>query len=133
MPDLALLRASWRRGCVDEGTPSILDGKAATGPLLCLGEFERAVARVVAVRGLSPVAIAAAEDEGSFPVSSSLFILDLRSSNSDQTVEGAAVETVDSVATWSASRNLSAYRISDTILLLPDRVDGRSGSPLAVE
>ena len=54
---------------------------------------------VVAVAGRSPVAaeIAASDDAGIFPVSSSLLILDLRSSNSSQTVDGAFVDTVDIV------------------------------------
>ena len=105
----------------------------ASGTLLFLGEIERVVAAVVAVRGLSLVVIAAAEDGGSLPVSSSLLILDLRSSSSDHTVEGAVVEIVDSVATWSAPRDRSTYRLSETILLLPDRVGGRGVFSFALE
>jgi hypothetical protein len=61
----------------------------------------------VAVRGLSwaLLYIAAAEDGGSFPVSSSFLIRSLRSSSSSQTVEGAAVDKVDSVP---SARDLSA-------------------------
>lgn len=56
------------------------------------------VAAVVAVLGLSADDMAAADEGGNLPVNSSLRIRDLRSSNSSQTVEGAAVEAVDSVA-----------------------------------
>ncbi len=65
----------------------------------CFGEDDIVVTVVVAVRGRSRVALdtAAADELGSCPVSSSLRILDLRSSNSSQTVEGAVVESVDSV------------------------------------
>jgi hypothetical protein len=62
---------------------------------------------VVAVGGLSFEAreIAAPEVAGSFPVSSSRCIRDLRSSNSSQTVDGAVVDTVDSVP--STARGVS--------------------------
>jgi len=68
--------------------------------LACFGDVDMVVAFVVAVRGLSPVAedIAAAEEEGNFPVSSSFLIRDFRSSSSSQTVDGAVVDIVDSVA-----------------------------------
>ena len=56
------------------------------------------VAAVVAVRGLSVAGdIAAPEDGGIRPVSSSLRILDFKSSSSSQTVEGAVVDMDDSV------------------------------------
>lgn len=80
-----------------EGMPSIADWSWVTAGL-CFGEDDIVVAAVVAVFGLSDVVIAAAEDGGSLPVSSSFRILDLRSSSSSQTVEGAVVEMVDSVA-----------------------------------
>jgi hypothetical protein len=62
---------------------------------------------VVAVGGLSADAldIAAPDVGGSFPVNSSLCILDFNSSSSSQTVEGAVVDTVDSVP--SAARGVS--------------------------
>jgi hypothetical protein len=87
---------------------------------LCLGEDDKVVACVVAVRGLSfePV-IAAADEGGSFPVSSSFLILDFRSSNSSQTVEGAVVEIVDSVFVCSCILNRSAKWFSEPSL---DRV-----------
>jgi hypothetical protein len=54
---------------------------------------------VAAVRGLSTETLdmAAADDAGNFPVNSSFLILDLRSSSSSQTVEGAVVDRLDSV------------------------------------
>jgi hypothetical protein len=68
--------------------------------LACFGDTDIVVAFVVAVLGLSPVAedIAAAEEEGNFPVSSSFLIRDFRSSSSSQTVDGAVVDIVESVA-----------------------------------
>ena len=85
---------------------------------LCCGDPDIVVAAVVAVRGLSAELIAAADDEGSLPVSSSLRILDFRSSNSSQTVEGAVVEIVDSVATCSSVLDLIMCAGSDTSLVL---------------
>ena len=83
------------------GTPSIADSVGEIPVLVSLGDADIVVALVVAVRGLSPVAvaedIAAAEDEGNFPVNSSFFIRDFKSSSSSQTVEGAVVDMVDSV------------------------------------
>jgi hypothetical protein len=64
-----------------------------------LGEEETVVTVVVAVRGRSADTeeMASWEDGGSFPVSSNFRIRDLRSSSSSQTVEGAVVDSVDSV------------------------------------
>lgn len=68
-------------------------------PRPCFGDEDIVVTVVVAVRGRSPEAdeIAAPDDCGNLPVNSSLRILDFRSSSSSQTVDGAVVETVDSV------------------------------------
>lgn len=65
----------------------------------CLGEEESVVTVVVAVGGRSVIAlvIAAPDDVGILAVSSSFRSLDLRSSNSSKMVDGAVVETVDSV------------------------------------
>ena len=52
---------------------------------------------VVAVLGRSVVDMAAAEEEGNLPVSSSFLIRDFSSSSSSQTVDGAAVDSVESV------------------------------------
>lgn len=97
--------------------------------LVCLGEADMVVAAVVAVLGLSADDIAAAEDCGSFPVSSSLRILDFKSSNSSQTVEGAAVETDDSVVFLSPYFGRSTYPESEKILVFLrfvfDRCTGR--------
>lgn len=84
---------------------------------------------VVAVRGLSPetLDIAAADEGGNFPVSSNFRILDFKSSNSSQTVDGAVVDKVDSVpsnldfsasnldcsATASAAEEFRVLRIVD--------------------
>lgn len=64
-----------------------------------LGEEESVVTVVVAVGGRSVIAlvIAAPDDVGILAVSSSFRSLDLRSSNSSKMVDGAVVETVDSV------------------------------------
>ena len=75
----------------------------STGDILfarpLFGEDDIVVTVVVAVGGRSWEAreIAAPDVGGSLPVNSSLFIRDLRSSNSSQTVEGAVVDTLDSV------------------------------------
>jgi hypothetical protein len=63
-----------------------------------LGDVDIVVAVVVAVGGLSPVAreTAAPDVAGGLPVNSSFRILDLRSSNSSQTVDGAVVDVVPS-------------------------------------
>jgi len=63
------------------------------------GDDEIVVMVVVAVGGRSfrTFHIAAFEDFGRIPVSSSLRNRDFRSSSSSQTVDGAVVETVDSV------------------------------------
>jgi len=68
-------------------------------PRPCFGDEDIVVTVVVAVRGRSPEAdeIAAPDDGGNFPVNSSLRIRDFMSSSSSQTVDGAVVETVDSV------------------------------------
>ena len=65
------------------------------------------VAVVVAVGGLSLEArdMAAPDVAGNFPVNSNLCILDLSSSNSSHKVDGAVVDTVDSVP--SAARGVS--------------------------
>ena len=64
-----------------------------------LGDEEAVVMAVLAVGGRSPTApeIAAPEDAGILPVSSSLRIRLLRSSSSSHTVDGAVVDTVLSV------------------------------------
>lgn len=63
------------------------------------GEADMVVAFVFAVGGRSSEArdMAAPEVGGSLPVSSKRWIRDLRSSNSSQTVEGAAVDVVELV------------------------------------
>jgi hypothetical protein len=64
-----------------------------------LGDEDMVVAVVVAVGGRSSdnLDTAAPEVDGSLPVSSSRCILDLRSSSSSHTVEGAVFDKVDSV------------------------------------
>lgn len=81
-------------------------------PRPLFGDVDIVVTVVVAVRGRSFDAreIAAPEVAGSFPVSSSRCIRDLRSSNSSQTVEGAVVDTVDSVP--STARGVSGVCVS---------------------
>ena len=96
-----LAKAECRSGCtLSTPRPLTVD---ASGELVlsrrCFGDDDTVVTVVVAVGGLSPKApaIAAPEDWGSLPVSSSLRILDFMSSSSSHTVEGAVVDTVDSV------------------------------------
>ena len=80
-----------------------------------LGDEDIVVTVVVAVGGRSFDAreIAAPDVGGNFPVNSSLCILDLRSSNSSQTVDGAVVDTVDSVP--SAARGVSGVSCISTV------------------
>lgn len=86
---------------------------------------------VVAVRGLSVdmCDMAAAEDVGSFPVSSSFRILDLRSSSSSHTVEGAVVDKVDSVPSTRdfsvscAARSAASENDCFRLLRLAERFD----------
>jgi hypothetical protein len=80
-----------------------------------LGDDDMVVTVVVAVGGLSFEArdIAAPDVAGSFPVNSSLCIRDLRSSNSSQTVDGAVVDTVDSVP--SAARGGSGVSCTSAV------------------
>ena len=75
----------------------------ASGEILFMwrrfGDRELVVIVVVAVGGRSRTVldIAAFDEAGNIPVISSLRILDFMSSSSSQTVEGAVVDTVDSV------------------------------------
>ena len=64
-----------------------------------LGDTDMLVIVVVAVAGRSreTVDIAAFDVDGKFPVSSILRMRDFNSSSSSQTVDGAVVDTVDSV------------------------------------
>lgn len=89
---------------------------------------------VVAVRGLSPeiLDIAAADEGGSFPVSSNLRILDFKSSNSSQTVDGAVVDKVDSVpsnldfSVSSLDRSAAASAVKEFwVVRIVDRFDCR--------
>lgn len=78
----------------------------------CCGDDDNVVTVVVAVRGRSPDALdmAAADEAGSFPVSSSFRIRDLRSSSSSQTLDGAVVDNVDSVPSCLALSDSSRER-----------------------
>lgn len=71
---------------------------------LCFGDEDIVVMVVDAVGGRSPktLDIAAPDVDGNLPVSSSFFILCLRSSTSSQIVDGAVVDIVDSVSSaWT--------------------------------
>jgi hypothetical protein len=94
------------------------EGRLLLSPFdLCFGDVDIVVAWVVAVRGLSvEPAMAAADEGGSLPVSSSFLILDLRSSSSSHTVDGAVVEMVDSVLVCSCIRKRSANKFSEASL-----------------
>lgn len=99
----------------------------------CLGELDNAVTVVAAVRGLSWAApeMAAWEEGGSFPVSSSLRIRDFKSSSSSQTVEGAVVDSVDSVPSARAlsvsprARSVTSEVDGWRLLRMVDRADWR--------
>ena len=96
----------------------------------CFGDDDKVVTVVVAVRGRSADAfdIAAADEEGNFPVSSSLRIRDLRSSSSSHTVDGAVVDKVDSVPS-NRARSPSSLELSvasgGAFVRLAERLDGR--------
>jgi hypothetical protein len=116
-----LPRAERSRGCVSRGNAGMLGTSAGAEPVPepRLGEADTVVALVVAVRGRSSDDrdIPPADVDGSFPVRSRRWILDFRSSNSSQTVDGAAVEDEDSVPStaWLASEawETSAWTLAD--------------------
>ena len=90
---LALDSAELRSGWGVPSSNSFAVGETPFMPLV-LGDEDIVVADVAAVRGLSILPLL---DGGIFPVPSSFRILNLRSSSSSHTVDGAVVETVDSV------------------------------------
>jgi hypothetical protein len=104
-----LLSAERSNGCASLGIKGLMLTSACAGPVpeLRLGEADTVVALVVAVLGRSSedLDIPPPGVDGCFPVRSRRWILDFRSSNSSQTVEGAAVEEEDSVPStaWFAS------------------------------
>ena len=91
---LALDSAELRSGWGVPSSKSFVVGESLVTPLI-FGEEDIVVADVAAVRGLSILPLL---DGGIFPVPSSFRILSLRSSSSSQTVDGAVVETADSVS-----------------------------------
>lgn len=109
-------KADRRRGWFS-GDSGIL---ASIGDILLprprFGEDDIVVTVVVAVGGLSLEArdMAAPDEVGNFPVNSNLCILDLSSSNSSHRVEGAVVDTVDSVpaVAWGIVSMLSWICVS---------------------
>lgn len=98
---LDLANAECRSGCSSAVSGPLtvvaLGERSSTRP--CLGDEDMVVMVVVAVGGLSPntLDMAASDETGNLPVSSSFRIRCLRSSTSSQIVDGAVVETVDSV------------------------------------
>lgn len=96
-----LVSAERSRGCVSRLNDALLPASACAAPVPepRFGDADMVVAFVVAVGGRSSdvLDVVAPEVGGILPVSSSLWIRDFRSSNSSQTVEGAAVELEDSV------------------------------------
>lgn len=133
----AFASAEWSKGCTWLGALAASVSSAGTLALRpCFGDDDNVVTVVVAVRGLSPepLDMAVCEDGGSLPVSSSFLMRDFKSSSSSQTVEGAAVERVDSVpssrARSKSGRGRSPTSEEETCLLLPrivDRVEFRYG------
>ncbi len=106
---LVFANAALRRGCASAGGGSV-ETRSSCDILLprpLLGEEDKVVTVVVAVGGRSFEArdMAAPAVGGILPVNSSLCILDFKSSNSSHTVDGAVVETDDSVP--SAARGVS--------------------------
>ena len=96
----ALEKAVCSRGCNSDKSDVFPGCTLRTAGCLwcCVGEVDILVIVVDAVTGRSATELdmAALEDGGNFPVSSSFRILDRISSISSQTVDGAVVETVDS-------------------------------------
>lgn len=93
-----LLSAECKSGCVVADEGDSFECSEASFCSLCRGEDEIVVTVVVPVRGLSPEEPEKPDipfDGGNFPVNSSRFILDFKSSNSSQTVDAADVETTD--------------------------------------
>ena len=94
---LVLISAEFRTGCGDWSLNDWFVGEVFC-PKVRFGDEDIVVTVVVAVRGRSmAVETAAFEEAGILPVSSSLRILDFKSSSSSQTVDGAVVDTDDSV------------------------------------
>lgn len=89
-------------GSVSTGIGGATGGELELAFCLCFGDEDTVVTVVVAVRGRSPAIedMAAADEEGSFPVNSSFRIRDFRSSSSSQMVDGAVVDMVDSVPSF---------------------------------
>lgn len=104
---LALANADCRIGCTGLCSVSAIEALVLRR---CFGEEDKVVMAVFAVRGLSLVGvyIAAEDDGGSFPVSSSFLMRSFRSSSSSQTVDGAVVDSVDSVPSAPRDRSVSA-------------------------
>ena len=102
----ALANADCRIGCAGFCSISAAEMLALRR---CFGEEDKVVMAVFAVRGLSFVGvyIAAEDDEGSLPVSSSFLMRSLRSSSSSQTVDGAVMDNVDSLPS-ARDRSVSA-------------------------
>lgn len=132
--DFALANADCRIGCTWFCTALSASADGVLTLRWCLGEVDRAVMVVAAVRGLSCAApdIAAWDDGGNFPVSSSLRILDFKSSSSSQTVEGAVVDGVDSVPSARAlsvsarARSVVSEVDGWRLLRMVDRAEWRS-------
>ena len=101
MVDLVFARAEFKSGWIpaSTGPPGIEVPGDALVSRPWLGDGDIVVTVVVAVSGRSPVvvAMAAPDEAGILAVSSSFFNLDFKSSSSSKIVEGAVVETVDSV------------------------------------
>ena len=132
---LALAKADWSRGWgVLSSAPTALD---ATGDALVLrarfGEEDMVVTVVVAVWGRSPTApftpamppplACVVPDTVPFgalpilPVTSSFRMRDLRSSSSSHTVDGAVVETVDSVPCRSGGDGSCSYELLRLVVM----------------
>lgn len=118
---LVLPRAERSKGWVSRGMTGRLGTSTCGGPVPepRLGEADTVVAFVVAVRGRSSddLDMAPPDVDGILPVRSRRWILDFKSSNSSQTVDGAAVEDEDSVPStpWFASEvwGASAWTLAD--------------------
>jgi hypothetical protein len=98
---LLLVRAFWSSRWEEASSKVVIEvpGDVPPVPYPRFGEDDTVVVVVVAVRGLSAEVGEMVDFVGAatLPPNSSFLILDFKSSNSSQTVDGAVVETLDSV------------------------------------
>lgn len=113
---LDLAKAECSSGCssVVSGPLTVVAPGERPSARPCFGDDDIVVMVVVAVGGRSPNTwdIAESDETGNLPLSSSFRIRCLRSSTSSQIVDGAVVETVDSVSSPSCCRGLFPWSMA---------------------